>query len=203
MSYVLDACKEHMNKFGPIMKKADTLLKDAEEIKGYLDSSESISQFNSLIRKLEATIPEAERAQNTLAHRATRFDTTGYRVSYSGNDPLRINAADEYNKRQREHDDKERKDNISAVVKANSTLEKVEKALNDVEKFLESYKVLLEPYYYKKKEEERKKIEAEKEAERKAKAVADKQEQDAEIAVGVGVFVGVVFFIVLVIYIFF
>ena len=154
MSYILGSYQAYSQRKKSIMERVDPILNDYQEIYDLIASEGNAEQFSSLVNFLKQKVLENNEAQETLTRRALSLNTTGYnRVTYSGNDPLRINAADDYNRKQREREDKESEDNINASVKAEMALNKVESALVAVEKFLKDYETELAPYYQKKKEE--------------------------------------------------
>ena len=181
MSYITEAFKQHKQRETQIMERVNNILNDYQEIYDIISNEGNTEQFISLVNTLKGTIPEKDKTYRTLINRATRFDTTGYRVSYSGNDPLRINAADDYNRKQREHDAKEINDDKKAKIEADKALKKVEAALVAVEKFLKDYETELAPYYQRKKEEKRQKVleEARAEAEKRQaeKLIKDKKKK--------------------------
>ena len=182
MSWIHDEYDKHSKKAKPIMDRANSIINDFDELYGIISNQGGADKFSELVTKLKNTISEYSHKRTMFVHYATSFNTTGYRISYSGSDPLRINAANEYNTRQRQHDQDELKKQTSAAVDADMALWDVECALKNVETFLSTKR--LSAYYQKKEEEKR--IAAEEAAKKEAQKAAEKKAEERKANIGCG-----------------
>ena len=189
MSWILDECNKHSKKAEPIMDRANQILNDYDELYRIMSSQGGAGTFSKLVTALRSSVKEYDRKRMWLEHYATCFDTTGYRISYSGSDPLRINAANEYNTRQMQHDHDESKKQTRAVVDADMALHDVERALKNVETFLSTKR--LSAYYQKKEEEKR--IAAEEAAKKEAQEAAEKKAEEKKANIGCGISLAITF----------
>ena len=164
------------------MDRANQILNDYDELYRIMSRQGGAGTFSKLVTALRSSVKEYDRKRMWLEHYATCFDTTGYRISYSGSDPLRINAANEYNTRQMQHDQDESKKQTRAVVDADMALHDVERALKNVETFLSTKR--LSAYYQKKEEEKR--IAAEEAAKKEAQKAAEKKAEERKANIGCG-----------------
>jgi len=189
MSWIHDEYDKHSKKAKPIMDRANSIINDFDELYGIISNQGGADKFSELVTKLKNTISEYSHKRTMFVHYATSFNTTGYRISYSGSDPLRINAANEYNTRQRQHDQDELKKQTSAVVDADMALHDVERALKNVETFLSTKQ--LSAYYQKKEEEKR--IAAEEAAKKEAQEAAEKKAEEKKANIGCGISLAITF----------
>lgn len=189
MSWIHDEYDKHSKKAKPIMDRANSIINDFDELYGIISNQGGADKFSELVTKLKNTISEYSHKRTMFVHYATSFNTTGYRISYSGSDPLRINAANEYNTRQRQRDQDELKKQTSAVVDADMALHDVERALKNVETFLSTKQ--LSAYYQKKEEEKR--IAAEEAAKKEAQEAAEKKAEEKKANIGCGISLAITF----------
>lgn len=189
MSWIHDEYDKHSKKAKPIMDRANSIINDFDELYGIISNQGGADKFSELVTKLKNTISEYSHKRTMFVHYATSFNTTGYRISYSGSDPLRINAANEYNTRQMQHDQDESKKQTSAVVDADMALHDVERALKNVESFLSTKQ--LSAYYQKKEEEKR--IAAEEAAKKEAQEAAEKKAEEKKANIGCGISLAITF----------
>ncbi len=168
--YYLEKHRELMHQEAELWERANELKANLEDINSFLRKKnpkleEEFSRlYNQLIKQLDH---ECYRASALATNSVTKFETYHKRYEYSGSNPTLDNAAEEYNRRQRQEEQKAEKEKSeylreyrNAIFKADNIEHQIRKLLDECP---EIKNTILTPYRKKIEEEKRRKEQAKQE----------------------------------------